>query len=222
MRIFSILTSALSLLLAAPFIHAETNRTLELAQMIKKMYSYSVHEFEYGRNPATDRYDPIKNCAMLRSYFDEAMLTQTNGVKKCEFDHSRFAPDEDGTPMEEVVTADGMNLPPPVPFIQSIKVNGEQAQVDILFGTADAPKGKLPDARKNQGRVVFYFKKKSLGWRVVNKLSFKKWPLKLADENSDCRMVRSDYHFAVEPSTTSDLAVLPIACQKLERPALHK
>ncbi len=202
--------------------HAESNPAIELSRMMKRMYSYPVREFEYGENPSTGRLDAVRNCTMLRAFFDAPILQQAKGIKKCSFEYSRFAPYEDGTPMEETVTADGMNLPPPIPFIQSIKVSGDQAQIDILFGAADAPKGKLPNARDNQGRVVFYLKQLTQGWRIVNKLSFKRWPLKLDGEYSDCRMVSSDYHFALIPHTAADLAFLPPACQKLEQQALTK
>lgn len=209
-------------LLMVQVAHADANPAIAVGQMVRQMYSYSVHEFEFGRNPTTNRYDAVRNCALLRTFFDPSMLKEAHGAQKCEFDHSRFAPDFDGTPIEEVVTADGMNLPPPIPFIQSIKVNGDQAQVDILFGSAGAPKGKLPDTHQNSGRVVFFLKSLPQGWRIVNKLSFRKWPLNLVGENSDCRLASLDFQYALEPRTEFDLAYLPPACQKLMQPNLPK
>ncbi len=111
---------------------------------------------------------------------------------------------------------------PPIPFIQSIKVSGDQAQIDILFGAADAPKGKVPNARDNRGRVVFYLKQLPQGWRIVNKLEFRRWPLKLDGESADCNFASLSYHFALEPRTAADLTFLPPACQKLERQTLPK
>jgi hypothetical protein len=198
----------------------ETSPVIELGSMMKKMYSYSVNEFEYGRSPITHKYDAIGNCALLRTFFDVSMLNTSHDLAKCTFDHSRFAPALDGTPVEDAVTADGGNSPPPVPFIQSIKVNEGTAQIDILFGDAGNGKRRLPNVSENKGRVIFFLRKSPAGWLIVNKLSFKVWPLPLNAENSDCRMASAEYQFALEPHA-AELVPLPAACQMLERSHLH-
>jgi hypothetical protein len=214
MKDFHRQSGALALMGMSFFANAESSPAIELAQMMKRMYSYSVHEFEYGRSPVTKRYDAVKNCAMLRTFFELPMLKVSDDIKQCGFEHSRFAPDAGGAPIEELVNEN--NDKPPVAFIQSIKVSGDQAQIDILFGAAGAPKGKVPNALDNRGRVVFYVKQLPQGWRIVNKLEFRQWPLKLDGEGADCKFASLSYHFILAPRTAADLAFLPPACQKLE------
>lgn len=220
MKPFTKLMCLGALLMLSAMAHSETNPALVLAHMMKRMYAYPTPVFEYGVSPITGKYDAIGNCAMLRTFFDAPMLMPSHGPSKCEFDHSRFPPDITGTPVEQLVHDN--DDAPPIPFIQSIKVSGDEAQIDLLFGAADAPTGKVPDARTNRGRVVFFLKKLPQGWRIANKLSFRRWPLKLDGENSDCRLASIDFQFALEPRTSSDLAWLPPACQTLMGPQLPK
>jgi hypothetical protein len=217
MRVFNKLISYAALVLLSHFSHAESAPAQDLGKMVKSMYSYSVDMFEYGEFDG--RRNDKKSCAQAQQFFYGPILKDL-GTPNCRYKHSRFPPDITGTPVEQLVNEN--NDLPPIPFIQSIKVKDEQAQIDILFGAADAPKGKAPDIHKNNGRVVFFWKKLPQGWRIVNKLSFRKWPLKLDGENSDCRLASIDFQFAIEPRTESDLAYLPPECQKLLRPQLPR
>lgn len=188
-----------------------------IRDLMASMYSYRVKTFEYGRDSATNKYNPEANCTLLKSYFDPAMLSHPNGEDKCKLTHSRFAPGPDGTPMEEVVTADGADDLPPRPDIQSIRVAGNQAQVDIVFVDAHDKNTQKHAKDITRGRVIFFLDQKPEGWRIVNKLSFSQWPLQLGGENSDCRLAHSKFHFAIQPQNEAYLSVLPAACQKFGR-----
>lgn len=217
MRVANSLKCALASLLIVPLAHAEANPAIAIGQMLKRMYAYPVDMFDYGEFDG--RRNDKKSCALARQFFDGPILNKFD-TPDCRYKQSRFPPDPAGTPVEQLVNENGDAAP--IPFIQSIKVNGNQAQVDILFGSADAPKGKLPDTHQNNGRVVFFLKSLPQGWRIVNKLSFRKWPLNLDGENSDCRLASLDFQYALEPRTEFDLAYLPPACQKLMQPNLPK
>lgn len=216
MSTFTQAMRAIALAVMAQTAHADAGPTAELGALVQRMYTYTVHEFEFGRNPATGRYDARRNCALLRTFFAPPMLGQTHGPDRCEFEHSRFPPDAAGTPVEQLVSE--YDDKPPVPFIQTIRVSGDQAQVELLFGAADAPKGQRPDARRNQGRVVFFCQRGPQGWRIVNKLSFRTWPLVLKDEGADCRYASLAVGFALAPRTPAELAPLPPACRALFSP----
>ena len=209
--------AGVAVLLVAYFYPASAQATTaaeEIGAMVKKMYAYPVNVFEYGE--FNGRRNDSKACALARQFFVSAMLVD-GGKPNCRYKGSRFAPDAGGTPMEEVVTADGMDLPPPIPFVQTIKVQEDEAQVDILFGDAQASTHRAPSLRRNKGRVVFFLRKRPSGWRITNKLSFRIWPLLLDGENSDCRMASIKYEFALKPQALSELSPLPPACQTVEK-----
>ena len=193
-----------------------------IRDLMASMYSHRVKTFEYGRDSATNKYNPEANCTLLKSYFDPAMLSHPNGEDKCELTHSRFAPTPDGTPMEEVVTSDGADNPPPRPVIQSIKISEDKAQVDIIFIDANEKISPSQTRYHNRGRAVFFLEQKPQGWRIANKLSFSQWPLELSGKNSDCRESQRNFLFAIRPQNEAYLLVLPKVCQKFGMPRINE
>jgi len=202
---------ALTNFLTTPTIAKSTREEDSIEKFIADLFTYRISNFEFGE--FNGRRDDRKSCQLVRNYFYGAIISNHESLS-CRYHHSRFAPGPDGTPMEEVVTADGADDPPPRPVIQSIKVTGNQAQVDIIFIDANDINAHSRATGANRGRVIFFLEKLPQGWRIVNKLTFSQWPLELSGENSDCRMAHSKFNFAIRPKSDAYLLVLPKACQK--------
>ena len=133
----------------------------EVKLLMTKMYSYSIDTFEFGR--FNRKYDPVQGCKLLSHFFDVSLLVPNERKEPCELG-GRYAVGSSELlgDMRDTYLPTKISIP---------VVEGDVAAVEIVTDLRHLP---LPE---DVGRIVFFLKKKNVGWRIVNSLFFKNWPI---------------------------------------------
>lgn len=165
----------------------------EVKRFIERAYSYDPDSFELGRfsdqkkpyllnkiPKNRGRYDPSKQCALLREFFDEAIITKDTrpGPVVCDA-HFRYP-----NMGSEDASSETRSIDIPPPKIEKPVVNGNRAKVSVLT-----------EGGFEAGRSLYFLTKTENGWRVTNVMIQTRLP-KPTDEREECY-----YSFAKKPST---------------------
>ncbi|MDR3564489.1 MAG: hypothetical protein P4N59_24075 [Negativicutes bacterium] len=203
-----LLSMALALVAIVSSFAAEalTPEQQEVKQFIEKMYSYDPDTFSFGdfskktgkpflRNRVQDnsgKYEPAKQCALLREFYDELIIKQTagNGVVQCDADF-RYP----GLAAEEE-SPDTRDITIPSPKIATPVVKGDLAKVQVVIEGEDI----------DTVQIVYFLHKTKQGWRVSNGMIHRRAPL---DNHPECR-----YTFIKKP-TAEEFKEVPPSCREL-------
>lgn len=130
-------------------------------QLIKKMYSYSINNFEYAE--FNGKYDVAQQCKLQAQFFDVSFVISNNKKEPCK-PRGRYSvgSSELLKDMQDTHLPTRIGIP---------VVEGDVAAVEIITDLSHLP---LPE---DVGRIVFFLNKTHVGWRIVNNLAFENWPI---------------------------------------------
>ncbi|QDL56411.1 hypothetical protein [Rhodoferax aquaticus] len=131
-------------------------------QLMTKMYSYSINNFEYAEY--NGKYDLSRLCKLQSQFFDASLLVSQDKKKPCQ-KSGRYTVGSSELLRDMQDTALPTKIATPV-------VEGDVAAVEVITDLRHLP---LPEGR---GRIVWFLNKTPVGWRIVNSLDFENWPIK--------------------------------------------
>jgi hypothetical protein len=138
-----------------------TEEQKAVKQLMTKMYSYSINNFEYAEY--NGKYDLDRLCKLQSQFFDASMLASNDKRKPCN-KRGRYSVGGSELLRDMQDTQLPTKIGTPV-------VEGDVAVVETITDLRHLP---LPEG---VGRIVFFLNKTSVGWRIVNNLAFENWPI---------------------------------------------
>lgn len=130
-------------------------------QLMSKMYAYSIDTFEFGQ--FNGKYDPSRGCKLLSQFFDVSLLIPNERKEPCDLG-GRYAVGSSELLSDMRESHFPTTIGNPV-------IEGDKAAVEIITDLRHLP---LPE---EMGRIVWFLNKTPLGWRIVNGLYFRNWPI---------------------------------------------
>ncbi|NMG74731.1 hypothetical protein [Aromatoleum diolicum] len=193
---------------------ALTSDQLEVKYFIEKMYSYDPGSVEHGNfdsklqplmlnrvSPGGGKYNPVKQCQLLREFFEEGLIVKRQIAKE----KTECSPGDVGYVLYPTLDDDNQSISTryitiPRPEIDTPRVLGGKASVAVFTG-----KSKGLDYPR--ARSLFFLTKSDQGWRISNFMLHRKWP-DLDDRTNNCYFV-----FAREPSADEEKEI-PHHCRR--------
>lgn len=152
---------ALGLIVANGWAATLSAEQKEVKQLMTKMYSYSINNFEFAEFKG--KYDFAQQCKLQAQFFDASLLVSKDKKEPCK-SRGRYAVGCS----ELLKDMQDTHLPTK---IGTPVVEGNVAAVEIITDLRHLP---LPE---DVGRIVFFLNKTDVGWRIVNNLAFENWPI---------------------------------------------
>lgn len=186
---------------------ARSPEAKEIEQFVKALYSYPISKFEFPKQ-VNGSSDFDKSCELLRSFLD-VKLTERSEGRSCRLATRSLVESYFRYPSAEQDDMGDINkVKKPFKYkIETIKADSNNGVAKVFIPQNDWGV---------DSRIVYFLSKTDRGWRIVNLLAYRVWPLDLKGERSDCRDQSRHYYFAQPPASEAYLEDLPRPCRTLE------